>query len=63
MSKNKLPKDLYVFDNGDDDEDAVFLCYPDLASTATFDAEYRIVGVYKLIKTVKVTAEVKTEEL
>ena len=58
---SKLPKELYTFVEQDGDSE-YFITNDDLEQFATFKEE-RIVGVYALVRTVKVSAKADVKTL
>jgi hypothetical protein len=58
---NKLPKELYTFVEQDGDSE-YFITNDNLEQCATFEEE-RIIGVYALVRTVKVSAKADVKTL
>lgn len=58
---NKLPEELYTYVEQDGDSE-YFITNDDLDQCATFEEE-RIVGVYALVRTVKVSAKADVKNL
>lgn len=61
VATNKLPRELYTYIEQDRDSE-YFITNDDLDQCATFEEE-RIVGVYALVRTVKVSAKADVKNL
>lgn len=58
---SKLPKELYTFVEQDSDSE-YFITNDDIEQCATFEEE-RVVGVYALVRTAKVSAKADVKTL
>lgn len=63
ITKKSFPKDLFIsFDTNNDNNEKYMLAHRDIQEAASLDEE-RLVGVYQLVKVVKLsTARAEIEE-
>lgn len=62
MSKNNLPKEMYIHIEEQGTKNECYICNDTIEGAANLDKK-RIVGIYKLIKVVELKTEVVTKEL